>query len=48
MLKAWEEILGEMTSHTGQMLYGQYYDGLKNAIADFEKTNHDIEEEDIY
>ena len=48
MIKAWEEILGEMSSYTGQMLYGQYYDGLKNAIADFEKTNHDIEEEEMY
>ncbi|SNS69868.1 hypothetical protein SAMN05446037_101769 [Anaerovirgula multivorans] len=48
MLKAWDEILGEVKSHTGQMLYGQYLAGLSKAITDFEKVIIDIEEEELY
>jgi len=45
MLKVWEDILSEVTSGTGKMLYGQYLDGLSKAIADFENMTIDTEEE---
>ena len=48
MLKAWEDILSEVTSDTGQMLYGQYLKGLSKAIADFEDMTINSEEEVLF
>ncbi len=48
MLKAWEDILSEVTSDTGKMLYGQYLNGLSKAISDFEDMTINSEEEELF
>ncbi len=46
MLKAWEEIIKDVNSSIGEMLYGQYLIGLSKAINNFNNSTNDAYEEE--